>query len=301
MQTRISPKSLAKIKDMSIVAKATAEGFLHGIHSSQQRGIGMEFSQYRSYQIGDPLSLVDWKLFARSDRYYVREAQRESEVDIWFILDTSDSMAQPSGDSKKQWSKLDYCKNLIASISLIACRQGDSVGVIRASDQQFHLLPANNGEAHWRKILLELNQTQAQGVFKNSERLLTYLSQINKPSLIFFISDFYQQESEIFTALKSINRFKSEVVAFQATSNLEADFPFKGIVRFKDSETQREVLATAEQVKNSYLANYQQFIANLAIQLKGLNISYTRFNIDEPFDEALEHYLVQRQRIRHSR
>ncbi len=139
MQPLIDPLVLASIKDMPLVAKTVAEGLLHGLHDSVQRGSGLEFSQYRAYEPGDALGNIDWKLFARSDRYFVREAERESNINIWLVLDASASMLQRSSESRsdshsksksnKGWHKLDYAKHLLATIAYIAHKQSDTVGL----------------------------------------------------------------------------------------------------------------------------------------------------------------------------
>ena len=170
MESFIDPKTLSRVKDLPLVAKTVAEGFLHGLQSSMQRGVGIEFSQYRPYENGDELSRVDWKLFARSDRYFVREAERESEIDVWMILDASRSMLQSSERNKKTesiptWNKLDYAKHLIASIGYLAQKQGDSIGYLGLSSDELKFLPSGNSEKHWRKLLIALTQTNDGSYF----------------------------------------------------------------------------------------------------------------------------------------
>ncbi|MEP1870824.1 MAG: DUF58 domain-containing protein, partial [Paraglaciecola sp.] len=119
MEQFLDPLVLARVKDMPLVAKTVAQGFLHGLHNSVQRGTGIEFSQYRAYEPGDALSNIDWKLFARSDRYFVREAERESNINIWLVLDASASMLQQASHSNEGWNKFDYARHLLATIAYI--------------------------------------------------------------------------------------------------------------------------------------------------------------------------------------
>ena len=140
-------QTLSKVKDLPLVAKMLAQGFVHGIHASTQRGSGIEFSQYRSYEPGDELAKVDWKLFARSDKYFVREAEQESDTKVWFVLDCSQSMYQAVDDSEQDnrrassgnttinSSKFDYAKFLIATLAYLAQQQGDAVGLLMLREQ----------------------------------------------------------------------------------------------------------------------------------------------------------------------
>ncbi len=308
MQQLIDPKTLARIKDMPLIAKTVAEGFLHGLQPSIQRGVGIEFSQYRGYEVGDELSQVDWKLFARSDRYFVREAERESEIDIWFLLDASQSMLQSSQQNNLQekktshWNKLEYGKHLIASLGYLAQKQGDSFGYLSltdncSADSPETFLPSGNGERHWQKLLLSLAHTKKGNFFPNLKLLQRQIERLQKPAIIFVISDLNQKHHEITDFLGKLNTSLSEVVAIQLTSNDELDFNYQGAIRFKDLETQQEILVSASSVKQTYLKNYQDYQNRLDSQLLEKQIHTSRFNIDLPLDQILFEYLRQRNRV----
>ena len=167
IQQFIEPKTLARVKDLPLVAKTVAEGFMHGLHLSQQKGTGIEFSQYRIYEPGDELSKIDWKLFARSDRYFVREAERESNINVWLVLDASASMQQKSVISEydASWNKLDYGRYLLATIAHLGQQQGDAVGLLGLSTDQINYLPALSGLQQHQRIMLQLARMQSGGVF----------------------------------------------------------------------------------------------------------------------------------------
>lgn len=312
MQRFIEPKTLARIKDLPLVAKTVAEGFLHGLQPSMQRGVGIEFSQYRGYEVGDELSRVDWKLFARSDRYFVREAERESEINIWFLLDGSLSMLQSSQSSEQAshspvWNKLEYAKNLIASLAYLANKQGDTFAYLSLSDhigsspsgvtpEQF-FLPTGNGERHWQKLLIALAKTKQGTFFPKLKLLQSHIERLQKPSIIFVISDFNQKDNEITDFLSKLNTSLSEVVAIQLTCDDEIDFNYSGAVRFKDLESEQEILISASSAKQDYLKNYQAYQRDLNDKLTEKNISLSQFNIDQPLDQVLFEYLRQRNRV----
>jgi uncharacterized protein (DUF58 family) len=304
------PLTLARVKDLPLVAKTLAQGFLHGIHHSTQKGTGVEFSQYRSYEPGDALSKIDWKLFARSDKYFVREAQRESNINVWLVIDASLSMLQRSEFSPKSkkpndektapqaWHKLDYARTLLATLSYLARQQGDAVGMLALSSDKTHFLPAYGGGQHWRKVLLQLAKVSSGGVFPPVQSLQNQLAHLQHNSLVIVVSDFYQNSQEITEFMRKLNPAKTDVVAIQLECDDEINFPYKGQIRFEDLESQEQVLVSAEEAKSTYLAARQNFNQQLSAQLKQLQIQHLHANIDEPLDTTLHQFLTARQRKR---
>ncbi len=306
MHRLIDPKTIARIKDLPLVAKTIAEGFLMGHQASTQRGVGLEFSQYRAYQEGDELNRIDWKLFARSDRYYVREAERESEIDVWFLLDSSASMLQSSApvQTRQGLNKLDYAKYLIASLSYIANKQGDSFGLLSLNDKQLKpntqsktFISTGNGERHWQRVLIALNNIESGNIFPSFDKLSPIFENINKPSIIFVLSDFYQQNNEITQFMSKLNSKLSEVVALPLNTDDELTFNYTGSIRFKDLETKQEVLISAKSAKQHYLNALEEYKSKLQQQFSERNISHYELNVDQPLDAGLSAYLKHRRRL----
>ena len=314
----IDPKTLSRVKDLPLVAKTLAHGFLQGLHDSRQRGVGIEFSQYRVYEPGDELSKIDWKLFARSDRYFVREAERESEINVWFVLDCSESMLQASSphankSSKKSrrstsqnsneaseervWSKLKYSQYLIATMAYLAQKQGDSVGLLALSSGKSQFTPAYAGERHWQKLLIELTQIQPNGTFPEVEQVKRQLSSLRKNGLIILLSDFHQQHDEISQLAINLANDRTEVISFHLSSNDEIDFPFTGAIRFEDLETKEQRLVSAEQVKDDYLTERQAYNTQLESKLTKHRVQYVPTNIDQPLNETLFTFLNARKKV----
>jgi uncharacterized protein (DUF58 family) len=315
MKSLLDLKTLARIKDLPLVAKTIAHGFLHGVHHSIQRGVGIEFSQYRVYEPGDQLSSVDWKLFARSDRYFVREAERESDINVWFVMDSSESMKQRSSfdskgksqrdkNSEDSLSKFDYGKILLSTLAYMVQKQGDSIGFIglshsgtnKKSSENKHYLPALSGERHWQKILISLTNMVAGGYFPKASDVEAQCHAMRKNGLIFVISDFYQQDEEINNLLSQLSNSRTEVIAIQLSSNDEINFPYQGMVRFEDLETKQQRLVSAKQIKIQYLAAQAKFNEELEQSLKEKQVTHWQVNIDEPMDETLARFLQLRQR-----
>jgi len=300
---------IAKIKDLPLVAKCIAQGFLHGLQQSQQRGVGIEFNQYRPYEVGDELSRVDWKLYARSDRYFVREAEKESDIDIWFMLDTSRSMLEKNNMSKQGLNKLDYAKVLIASMAYLANKQGDQFGFIGISSNQLQFIDKGNGHKHWQQLMIKLTNTEAGQYFPPIEFLTGYLAKLQRSSIIFIVSDFYQKNNEIIDFLSKIDRRHSEIVAINLTSNCEINFDYGAtdsvkfnltnsdlLVRFKDLESNEEQLVSIKSARDDYLTNFRRYQSELNQNLNQLGIDMTTFDIEQPIESVLYQYLKSRAR-----
>lgn len=298
-QQFIDPLTLSRVKDLPLVAKTVARGFLHGLHTSMQRGSGIEFSQYRIYEPGDELAKIDWKLFARSDRYFVREAERESNINVWLVLDASASMLQISEGSAKQggWNKLDYARYLLATIAYIAQQQGDAVGLVGISTDQVHYLPVNAGQRHWQKLVLQLAKMESGGRFPDPSILQAQIGRMRSNGLVFVISDFYQRDSEIVDFIGKLSNRNTDVVGVQLTSKDEEEFPYSGSIRFEDLETHRQIQVSAKQVKQDYLSVRQDFEQALIEQLSARSIQHLKANIDQPLDQTLFDFLNARKKV----
>ena len=284
---------------MPLIAKTVADGFLHGMHQSRQRGVGIEFSQYRSYEDGDDLGRIDWKLFARSDRYFVREAERESEIAVWFLLDASASMnVQSEPDTSGPcWTKLDYATHLIATLSYIACRQGDRVGLLAVSSAGHHVVPLGGGDQHWTAMLLAMAKITARNSFPSASDVKTTLKPLQVPGLIFVISDFFEKDNEILEVTRSLSGRHTEVAAVSLANQAENSFPYKGIVRFEDAETGEQIRMSARDAATHYHEKRKQFQSELEQKLAQMSIALSSINIDEPMDGTIFDFLKSRAKL----
>lgn len=293
----IDPRTLARVKDLPLIARTVADGFLHGLQQSHQRGVGIEFSQYRPYEPGDPLNQIDWKLFARSDRYFVREAERESELAIWFVLDASASMKLSSESRPGSWNKFEYARHLLATLSYIGQRQGDHVGMLALGGSQQDVLPPGSGERHWHRLLKHLANVNTGGSFPGTEQIKTAISRLQTPSLIIVISDFYQLSNELHDFMTQVATIHTEVVSMQLQCLDELSFPFKGPIRFEDLETREQVLVSAAAARKTWLDSLADHQKSLERFMHRHRISHNRINIDEPMDQALYDFLISRQKV----
>lgn len=299
MERFIDPRTLARVKDLPLIAKTVADGFLHGLQQSHQRGVGIEFSQYRQYEPGDPLSRIDWKLFARSDRYFVREAERESEISIWFVLDASASMRMASESDPDSWSKFEYARHLLATLSYIGQKQGDHVGLLALSSEQQKLFPPASGERHWHRLLQQLAQVESGHTFPDAGMIKATIERLQKNSLIFIISDFYQHSNELDEFITQVSAGHTEVVAIQLQCDDELNFPYQGAIRFEDLESREQVLVSASTARETWLESLEQHQQQLQRFLRQQRVSLNTININQPMDQALYDFLISRQKVQH--
>ncbi len=294
MERFIEPRTLARVRDLPLVARTVADGFLHGIQQSHQRGVGIEFSQYRTYEPGDDPSRIDWKLYARSDRYFVREADRESEIAIWFVLDTSRSMLQGSEDGP--WSKFDHARTLVATLAYLAQGQGDAIGFLALSEGQRQLLPPATGQRQWHRMVKALHNLQPEGGFPDLADLRVHLNRLQVPGLVLVISDLHQVGEEIEAFLRQVSTRHNDVAALQLRCGDELHFPFEGPTRFEDLETGETVLVNARQARESYREAAKRYQARLHRRLGNLGVSLDEVDVDQPLDDAMHAFLARRQR-----
>ncbi len=306
MHSLIDPLTFSRVKDLPLVARTIAQGFLHGLHYSVQRGTGVEFSQYRVYEPGDPLSRVDWKLFARSDRYFVREAERESDINVYLILDASASMLmqsrQPKTPHKNDYSdsmtKLDYGRYLLATIAYLAHQQGDGIGLMGVSGKQVSFLPALNTQQHLQKLLLQLARITSSDVFPDAEQLTSQLARVRQQGIVIVVSDFYERHEELTHFMQQLVSPRTDVIAVQLETQDEIEFNYTGQIRFEDRETGQYKRVNASQIKSSYLNARARFNRNLANHLQSQRVQLLRTTIEQPLDKVLYEFLLARKKVR---
>jgi len=290
MSKLLDPKIMIAIKELSLAAKTTIEGFMHGINKSSIKGPGMEFSQYRSYQPGDDLRLLDWKMFARSDRYYIRESEVETNIAIRLVLDASASMNHQDGDYKK----IDYARYLAASLAYLGNLQGDSIGLNIFKENEVVALPTKQDHQHLSRLFFQLEQIHPEGTFSRSEVYKQLYTGSNQKELTIFITDLYESEDEIFELLDVAASVKHEVIVFHLMGRNELELNFKGYTNFEDLETGASVQVEQASIRKTYLNNLNRYLEDVRIKALNRGIYYRMLCIDEPLELALRDFLNQR-------
>jgi len=287
----IDPKVLATIKDLPLLARTVVEGFMAGQNLSLRRGAGLEFSQYRSYQPGDDLRQLDWKMFARSDRYYIREAEVDTDITVRFILDGSASMAH---EDTNGISKIDYARFLTASLAYLATTQGDAVGLyILYADELINLTPRSDN-MHLQRFWHQLAAIKPQGRFPDAQVAANLFSGKKQKELTVFLTDLYEQENEITGLLYKLGAQRHELLLCHLMSRNELEFAYNGTLTFEDLETGQTMQVSTTEQRKLYLQRLQEWLQQTERDMRHRQIAYDLFVTDEPLDKALRSFLQRR-------
>ncbi|OCX52701.1 hypothetical protein BEL04_11450 [Mucilaginibacter sp. PPCGB 2223] len=277
------------IKDLPLVAKTVIDGFMNGYNKSTVKGPGLEFSQYRSYQPGDDLRWLDWRMFARSDRYYIRESEIETSISVRFLVDASASINHEDDGVKK----IDYARFLTASLAYLANLQGDAIALNVFQDGSLFSLPSKQDPQHLQRLFYQLQQIQPGGTFTKPMHYKELFAGTGRKELLIFITDMYQAGEELTKLLDTLAALKHEVIVFHLMGQNELDFDFKGYTTLEDLET-RQTIPINTQAKKQYQQTLEQHLSDLRMQLLGKHIVYKMLSTANPLDEALREFLVQR-------
>lgn len=252
----LSPAALlAHTADLDVVIRHVLAGLGHGIHAGKERGAGVEFSEYRAYAPGDEWRRVDWKLLARADRYFVREAERDSHVATWLVLDATASMAEPSRKVEKL-DKLWYARTILACIAAIVQRQGDAFGLLVLQDGKVQLTPASRGPRQMHRVLAALAKAEPRGSLPSAETLKASLHFARSPSLVFAVSDFLDWPSPLSEALIRLRHMQHDVRALSLQTAAELEGSFHENVAYRDAEHEGPVYRFGPDARAAYVDNY---------------------------------------------
>ncbi|TDO22854.1 DUF58 domain-containing protein [Pedobacter duraquae] len=294
MSKLLDPKILMAIKELSLAAKTTIEGFINGINKSTIKGPGMEFSQYRSYQPGDDLRLLDWKMFARSDRYYIRESEIETNISIRLVIDASASMNHSDGD----YTKIEYARYLAASLAYLGNLQGDAIGLNVFKSHEVISLPVKQDFQHLSRLFFQLEQIKPEGSFTKAAHYKQLYSGASQKELTIFITDLYQSETEIFDLLDTVSTLKHEVIVFHLMSANELALDFKGYSTFEDLETGATIQVDQSSIRKTYKAKLESYLEEVKTKALNKRIFYRMLSTDEPLEQALRDFLNQRKKLK---
>ncbi|WP_345948479.1 DUF58 domain-containing protein [Mucilaginibacter sp. PAMB04274] len=285
----LDPKVLMTIKNLPLLAKTVIDGFMNGFNKSTVKGPGLEFSQYRSYQPGDDLRWLDWRMYARSDRYYIRESEIETSISVRFLIDASASMNHHDGTL----TKIEYARFLAASLAYLANLQGDAVGLYVFKEGGLFSLASRPDPQHLQRLYHQLENLKPAGSFTQPVHYKELFAGTGRKELLVFITDMYQPEGEIMKLLDSLAALRHEIIVFQLMGQNELDFDFKGYSALEDLET-GEVIQVGPQARQQYQQALQAHLENIRMQLLGKHIVHRMLSTAQPLDVALRDFLVQR-------
>ena len=286
----LDPSVLAGLSNLELRARVVVEGFLSGLHKSPNRGFSVEFNDYRHYQRGDDMRHVDWKLYARSDKLYIKQYEDETNVRCVILLDTSASMAYSSGGI----SKLNYGITLASALSYFIMRQRDAVGLITFDDEIRNYLPAKCRQPHLMQILRTLAQVESGKKTDVVQPLTNLAASLNKKSFVILISDMLDDEERIINTLQNLRGMGNDVITFQIMDDAELNFPFNEASEFIDMEDDESYITSPAAIRNAYLETLNEFLSYCRKQCQSSGVDYCLLNTAEPLDEALSNYMAKR-------
>ena len=289
----LDPAVVARLGTLELKARTIVEGFLSGLHRSPFKGFSVEFAEYRQYIHGDDLSTIDWKVYARSDRYYVKKFEEETNLDCHLMIDVSGSMAYGSHHGM---TKLEYGTCLAASIAYLMNRQRDAVGLTAFDERIVSMLPSSSRSGHLRATLLALDGLRPGRATDVAKPLHQLADSLTKRGMVVLISDLLDDPDAVIGGLKHFQFRGTDVLVFHVLDPDEMDFPFDRATRFEDLETGDEVTAIPRAVRSHYLSEIRSLIEHYRRQLGASGIDYQLLRTDHPLELALMSYLSTRAR-----
>ena len=291
----LAPALLARISDLALLARTVVDGFMHGQHRSMRRGASLDFAQHRSYQPGDDLRRIDWRVYGRTNRFYIKEYEADTNAGVIFALDASGSMDFGSGDI----TKFDYGRFLIASLAWLSQHQGDRVGLATLRGDLVDIVPPS--VRHLQLLLHTLAQSKASGHghLLNCIRKLGNVA--SRPGIVVLVSDCYEQPDALGPAVDSLRMAGNDVIVFHIVDPAERDLPSDLPTTFEDAESGALLPLRPGELRGKYLALLTAHHVAIAKRMAAAGADYVRIDTDEPLDRALHAYLsarLSRSRVR---
>ena len=286
----IDTRALMQIRSLELRARIVAQGFWSGIHRSPYHGFSAEFTEYRQYVPGDDTRYLDWRLYARSDRYYVKKFEDETNLRCHLLLDQSRSMGFGSLD----WSKADYAHTLAATLAYFLFQQGDAVGLLSFEENIRDYLPARNRPGHLRQIMLSLEKEAAGNSTDLTKPLKRIVELVNKRGLMVLISDLLAPVDELENQLGQLTASGHEVIVFRVLDPREVDFDFEEALLFHDAETEKDFFIDPRAAQKRYLTQFGEHDKVIRTLCNKLGAEYIPVTSDQPLEQVLSDFLRQR-------
>jgi uncharacterized protein (DUF58 family) len=288
-QRLLDPTVLSRIGSLEVIARRVVEGTAVGMHESRSHGIGSEFAQYRPYIPGDDLRSLDWRVFARTDRYYVRQYRSETNLDAWLVVDATASMRFASGPT----TKFDVARMLAAALAYLLVHQGDRVG-LRPVGAAHDAMPPRGGERHLHVLLHALERTEPEGAGSVSAALAEGLERFRRRGPVFVFSDLYEPASAIGDAVARLARAGFDVALFHVLDPVERRLEIARETEFVGLEGDGKLTADPRRLRRGYLARLGEHIAALRRACAADGAEFVEVDTSAPLDEALARYLRAR-------
>jgi uncharacterized protein (DUF58 family) len=275
-----------------MVARTVVEGFLTGVHKSPFKGFSVEFAEHRQYYPGDEIRHIDWRVYGKTDRYYIKEYEEETNLKVYLLVDASGSMAYRG----QHPSKFHYAQYIAGSLAYLMLHQLDAVGLVTHDTRLRQMIPPRASPKHLLLLLHALEQTYPGGETSLAPIWHELAGQFKRRGMVIVLSDCFDQLAPLMRALRHFRYHGHEVILFHILAPEEIEFPFTRWTQFRSLEVRdQKLLVDPKQLRKDYLANFNAFCQQLREQTGQLQIDYHRMRTDEPVDRALGVYLTKRQ------
>ena len=306
MALKFDPTSLAKYGHLTMVARTLVEGFLTGVHKSPYKGYSVEFAEHRQYYPGDEIRHIDWRAVAKTDRYYVKEYEEETNLKCHLLVDASGSMGYQGGPGSSAPkgapvppSKFDYARYVAASLAYLMLHQRDAVGLSLVDTKVRHFLKPKANSKHLLQVIRTLEEAKPEGETSLAPLWHQVAEQVRQRGQVIILSDCFDQVPALLKALQHLRHRKHEVILLHVLAPDEMEFPFRKWTQFRNLEVLgHKLLVDPQRLKKEYLANFQRFCTELRQACNRCMVDYHLMRTDQPVERALGIYLSRRQRQR---
>jgi len=287
----LKPEVIRTVSRLDLRARFIVEGFLSGLHASPYHGFSVEFSEHRRYSQGDDPKDIDWLVFAKTDRYYIKKYQAETNITGYLMMDLSESMAYTY---RQQLTKFDYSICLAAALGYLMIHQQDPVGFISFDEKIRNSLPARSKRTQLGNILALLAKSKPAGPTEVAKNLRQVASMVKHRSLLMLFSDLLIDADPVIESLHLLRHAGHDVIVFHVLDEAEVNFPFQGMVDLKDPESGESLIVDADGMRSDYLQTLEELRSRYRKECLSMGIDYVGLDTSMPFDKALIEYLSQR-------
>jgi len=291
-QKYLNPETLANLQGLELKARLIVEGYVSGLHKSPYHGFSIEFAEHREYVSGDDLRYVDWKVFGKSDRFYLKQYEEETNFACYFLLDTSESMLYRS--EKVGVSKLEYAQYVCAALSYLILKQQDAVGLATFDHAVRNFVRAGSHPSHLKQLCHVMEQAPARGETSMGPIFHDLAERIKKRGLVVILSDLFDDVPSLLLGLKHLRHRRHEVLVLHVIDPAEQDFPFQDPTLFKGLEGLPEQQSDPRSLKTAYQREFETFLNDVHRGCRDLHMDYTLLRTDQPLDGALRSFLTSR-------
>lgn len=289
----LKPDVVSRLSSLELRARLVVEGFITGLHKSPYHGFSVEFAEHRQYMPGDEIRYIDWKVYGRTDRYYIKQFEEETNLKAYVVLDSSASMGFASPGNI---SKFTYGVSLAAALSYMMIRQQDAVGGAVYDTELRGFIPPRSRSGYLNEVLKLLTAAKPSNGTGTARSLHHVAERIRRRGLVIVLSDFFDEPSEVVTALRHFRHKQNEVLVMQILDPLERTFNFGTDANFRDMETGEEMVTQPYQIRKAYAEAMEEFTGKIKRDCRAQGIDYLLLDTSIPFDVALVEYLAKRRK-----